>query len=574
MKKILYGFLALAAVLSSCARLDETPLSAFSEEEAYKSSTLIYVNSVAGIYKAIGTKLYGSGLASLSTLQEFSSDATFIPGRQGDWVDSGKWQNIFLHNFDSSVDIYNTVWNNLYNIIGLCNTSIDKLTTLLDVNEDAQTYIYELRALRAIFYYFLLDAYGEVPVVTSSTVPMSEVAQMHRSEVFDFVFGELTECLPHLSAAQSQKTGEYYGRVTQPVAYMALAKLAMNAPVYKIDNTSDSVYQDFVGDDLSKEAKATETTGAKVTTRGNGISLTVDGTSRNAWNTVIYCVEKLEEAGYGLQGVYADNFSVSNESSIENIFVQPNDESSYRITIYERLYSVHYAHGSGAGYFGANGPCATLRQMQALKYGEADADAERISNNYYTGQDYVEETGGVVKDADADLSYDPMAVLVDFKDGTPQVVFRQSGARQKKYELDKSAASKFVPNNDIVIWRYADALLMKAEAQYRLGNKTEALANLNKVRARAKVAEKSAIVLDDINVERLCEFSWEGIRRTDQVRLGTFTEPTVDRYNGVYHNASANDYVVDTKGYTVVFPIPYDALSLNPKMKQNPGYAK
>ena len=62
-------------------------------------------------------------------------------------------------------------------------------------------------------------------------------------------------------------------------------------------------------------------------------------------------------------------------------------------------------------------------------------------------------------------------------------------------------------------------------------------------------------------------------RRQDQVRFCTFTQPTADRYVGVWHNASAGDYNNDTKGYTNVYPIPYAVLNLNTNLKQNPGYA-
>jgi hypothetical protein len=59
--------------------------------------------------------------------------AARTPGRL---VDGGKWQNMFLHNFESSVDTYATVWNHLFKIIGLCNTSIDKLTPFLEEHPD------------------------------------------------------------------------------------------------------------------------------------------------------------------------------------------------------------------------------------------------------------------------------------------------------------------------------------------------------------------------------------------------------------------------------------------------------
>ncbi|MDD2436250.1 MAG: RagB/SusD family nutrient uptake outer membrane protein, partial [Massilibacteroides sp.] len=159
MKKIFIGFTIAATCLLTACSLDENPESKFSEEEAYKSSTLIYVNTVASIYSSISNGLYG-GTDCVHTLQEFTSDATMLPGRQGDWVDGGKWQNMFLHNFASSVDTYSSVWNHLYQIIGLCNSSIDKLEEFKSTNADAESYIYELRALRAIYYYYAMDLFA------------------------------------------------------------------------------------------------------------------------------------------------------------------------------------------------------------------------------------------------------------------------------------------------------------------------------------------------------------------------------------------------------------------------------
>ena len=51
---------------------------------------------------------------------------------------------------------------------------------------------------------------------------------------------------------------------------------------------------------------------------------------------------------------------------------------------------------------------------------------------------------------------------------------------------------------------------------------------------------------------RVLEFSYEGMRRQDQIRFGTYTEPTTDRYAGVHHNVATGDYVVDNTGFTTV----------------------
>lgn len=575
MKQYIIGSMLLSSILLASCSLDETPRSKFSEEEAFSTSKLVYVNTVANVYSSIGNGLYGSDGGSVHTFQEFSSDASMIPGRQGDWVDGGTWQNIFLHNFESSVSKYNDVWNNLYRVIGLANSSIDRLNKYLGEHPEYAEYVYELRALRAVYYYYVMDLFGQVPLVVSSEVSANEVKQFNRSDVFKFVTSELAECIPHLSDGKSQNEGEYYGRITKAVAYMCMAKCAINAPVYTIDDTTPTSYSAFVGTDKSGKATASEEQGKTVSEMGKNINIPLDGETRNAWETAVYCADQIASLGYRLQPSYADNFIVANQNSVENIWTRPNDCVNYKIEDYNIVRTLHYNHGGAIGYQGWNGACSSKQQMLVYGYGTANPDP-RLKLNFYTDKDYMEETGKAVEDGATDkpLEYMPLAVKVDFTAADDPHAMKCSGARMKKYEFDKSTTQQYSFNNDLVIWRYADALLLKAEAEYRMGNKAEALTIVNKVRDRVAATHRTELTLNDILDERMLELAWEGVRRQDQIRFCTFTEPTADRFNGVTHNASAGDYNDDTHGYTMVYPIPYAVLNLNKKLHQNPGYTK
>ena len=575
MKQYIIGSMLLSSILLASCSLDETPRSKFSEEEAFSTPKLVYVNTVANVYSSIGNGLYGSDGGSVHTFQEFSSDASMIPGRQGDWVDGGAWQNIFLHNFESSVSKYNDVWNNLYRVIGLANSSIDRLNKYLDEHPEYAEYVYELRALRAVYYYYVMDLFGQVPLVVSSQVSANEVAQSNRSDVFKFVTSELAECIPHLSDSKSQNEGEYYGRITKAVAYMCMAKCAINAPVYTIDDTTPTSYSAFVGTDKSGKATASEEQGKTVSEMGKNINITLDGKTRNAWETAAYCADQIASLGYRLQPSYADNFIVANQNSVENIWTRPNDCVNYKIEDYNIVRTLHYNHGGAIGYQGWNGACSSKQQMLVYGYGTANPDP-RLKLNFYTDKDYMEETGKAVEDGATDkpLEYMPLAVKVDFSAADDPHAMKCSGARMKKYEFDKSTTQQYSFNNDLVIWRYADALLLKAEAEYRMGNKAEALTIVNEVRGRVAATPRTELTLNDILDERMLELAWEGVRRQDQIRFCTFTEPTADRFQGVTHNASAGDYNDDTQGYTMVYPIPYAVLNLNKKLGQNPGYTK
>lgn len=575
MKQYIIGSMLLSSILLASCSLDETPRSKFSEEEAFSTPKLVYVNTVANVYSSIGNGLYGSDGGSVHTFQEFSSDASMIPGRQGDWVDGGVWQNIFLHNFESSVSKYNDVWNNLYRVIGLANSSIDRLNRYLGEHPEYAEYVYELRALRAVYYYYVMDLFGQVPLVVSSQVSANEVNQSNRSDVFKFVTSELAECIPHLSDSKSQNEGEYYGRITKAVAYMCMAKCAINAPVYTIDDTTPTSYSAFVGTDKSGKATASEEQGKTVSEMGKNINITLDGETRNAWETAVYCADQIASLGYRLQPSYADNFIVANQNSVENIWTRPNDCVNYKIEDYNIVRTLHYNHGGAIGYQGWNGACSSKQQMLVYGYGTANPDP-RLKLNFYTDKDYMEETGKAVEDGATDkpLEYMPLAVKVDFTAADDPHAMKCSGARMKKYEFDKSTTQQYSFNNDLVIWRYADALLLKAEAEYRMGNKAEALTIVNEVRGRVAATPRTELTLNDILDERMLELAWEGVRRQDQIRFCTFTEPTADRFKGVTHNASAGDYNDDTQGYTMVYPIPYAVLNLNKKLNQNPGYTK
>lgn len=575
MKQYIIGSMLLSSILLASCSLDETPRSKFSEEEAFSTPKLVYVNTVVNVYSSIGNGLYGSDGGSVHTFQEFSSDASMIPGRQGDWVDGGAWQNIFLHNFESSVSKYNDVWNNLYRVIGLANSSIDRLNKYLGEHPEYAEYVYELRALRAVYYYYVMDLFGQVPLVVSSQVSANEVAQSNRSDVFKFVTSELAECIPHLSDSKSQNEGEYYGRITKAVAYMCMAKCAINAPVYTIDDTTPTSYSAFVGTDKSGKATASEEQGKTVSEMGKNINITLDGKTRNAWETAAYCADQIASLGYRLQPSYADNFIVANQNSVENIWTRPNDCVNYKIEDYNIVRTLHYNHGGAIGYQGWNGACSSKQQMLVYGYGTANPDP-RLKLNFYTDKDYMEETGKAVEDGATDkpLEYMPLAVKVDFTAADDPHAMKCSGARMKKYEFDKSTTQQYSFNNDLVIWRYADALLLKAEAEYRMGNKAEALTIVNEVRGRVAATPRTELTLNDILDERMLELAWEGVRRQDQIRFCTFTEPTADRFKGVTHNASAGDYNDDTQGYTMVYPIPYAVLNLNKKLGQNPGYTK
>ena len=545
-RRILYSLLMTATLgLSSCESfLSENPKDQITEEQAYQNSTLLYLNTVASLYTQVGANGGGAGLQGtdrgLYDLNTFTTDEAMLPTRGGDWYDGGLWQNLFLHNWGTKNDLVKGSWDYLYKVIAQANQSLDKLKEILENNPEnisVPKYISEVRAFRAMYYYYLLDMFARVPIVESSLTQMKDVKQSERSEVFNFVKKELEESIPLLADEKSADLGEYYGRMTKAVAYFLMAKLALNAEVYTDNDWTDQSRPD-----------------------GKNIKFTVDGTEKNCWEaTVAYC-DKIKECGYSLnQGTngFLSNFVVNNEGSKENIFVIPMDPTLYKARNMYLVRSRHYDVGKALGFGngGWNGSAATIEAMKAFGYGTATPDP-RLELTYYTGRVVVNGQEVINSETGKPLEYLPMAIRLQFDKSDTSM--KMAGARMYKYADDPTATEDGqCPHNDWVLFRYADVVLMRAEALIRNGQSGQA--DLDEVRNRVGAPHADA-TLSNLLKERMLELAWEGWRRQDLVRFGKFNDAITDRPK--------------TEAYLQVFPIHANTLAVNQNLTQNPGYSK
>lgn len=528
--------LALSLSLTSC--LNETPKDQIPETEIYDSANSLYVNAVASLYNYIGAHEEGEGLQGtcrgIYDYNTLTTDEAIIPIRGGNWYDGGLWKNMYDHTWTATdTDLYN-VWKYLYKVIVLSTKSletIEKYKALL-TEQQRVDYAAEVRAVRAMYYYYAMDMFGRIPILQSSTQKTADIRQSNRSDVFWYVVKELQEVTPLLANEHSNLQGNYYGRVTRPVAWFLLAKLSLNAEVYTDDDWTDSSRPD-----------------------GKTIMFDINGNKKNAWQTCVHYCDLITAAGYTLEADYTKNFAVHNEGSTENIFTIPLDKILYLNEFHYLFRSRHYAHGGAYSGASENGTCATLHTMAVNGFGTNTPDA-RLDMNFYTGK--VEVDGKYVTlDDGTPLEYKPLAVE---KNLTASPYLETAGARMKKYEVDRTAYSDGrLPDNDIVLYRYADVMLMKSEAKVRNGESGDK--EMNAVRSRVGMPSLSA-TLDNLLNERLLELVWEGWRRQDMIRFGTYCK----QYD--IHTPSE----ADKKGYTTVFPIPEKAHELNPNLKQNPGY--
>ena len=531
---------SLFALLPASCSLDEHPKDQIADELAHSTPESLFKNNVITLYNYVGGATDGQGLQGtcrgIYDLQTFGSDEAMLPTRGHDWYDGEMWQHMYRHSWDPGHELLYNSWTYLYKAITLCNRSIEHLAEHRDIltDNDFQAYTAEVRALRAIYYWYLLDLFGRVPIFTNTSLSMNDVFQSERSELFKFVYDELLEACYNLPKKNSVGEGDYYGRVTFDVAMFVLAKLALNAEIYLDDDWTDKKYLD-----------------------GKEIILDVYGQKMNAWEAVDFFCSFLED-WYRLEDYYSSNFVVRNENSRENIWIIPMDKDLYSNTQQNLKRSWHYRHADAYGITGENGSCATLNTLRIFGYGTEDEDP-RFELNYWANEVY-DRLGNFIPDRTGNpLTYYPNAVKMDLS-YDPYV--ETAGARMKKYDIDKNATKDgTLMDNDIVLFRFADVLLMRAEAKWRNGQ--DGSDDFNAVRNRAGV-EPREMTAETLLDERLLELCWEGWRRQDMIRFR--------QYKSLFTGDVFDDPIDESDGHTTVFPIPKDILILNPHFTQNKGY--
>lgn len=516
MKQFLY--IALLCTLTVSCELDEYPKDQIPEEEAYATKQSLFQNTVATLYNYTGGSSDGQGLQGtcrgIYDLQTFGSDEAILPTRGIDWYDNGMWQAMYKHSWTPGHDLLNNSWKYLYKVITLCNNSLEQLSRHSTLaGDDLEMWQAEVRALRALYYWYLIDLFGDVPLILSTATSMKEVHSTPRKEVYQFIVNELQTARRHLLISSSTQHGSAYGRITRPVSDFIMAKLMLNAPVYT-GSANDSCYQQCID----------------------------------------YC-DSIEAFGYNLSLTYSDNFSKNNETSVENIFVIPMDKDLYTNCQENIIRSLHYRHAASWGMKGENGACATLETLRIYGYGTDDVDS-RFFDNFYTDNIYTPDGRYVTTRTGQPFSYVPEAIQLDLSNSP---YLETAGARMHKYQLTTTTTNDGkLTDNDIVLFRFADVLLMRAEAKVRLGESGQE--DFDRVRERADM-ERRPCTLENLLDERMLELCWEGWRRQDLIRFG--------KYRSLYDGPDAID---ESDGHTTVFPIPGDVRTLNPNIPQNKGY--
>ena len=426
------------------------------------------------------------------------TDEQVVPTRGGDWGDGGKWIRYYQHTWDPVTD--NGVFNDRWT---WCYNNITSINQQLGSLKDPAL-IAELKTLRAFFHYEAMDMFGNV--IIADQLASGGQAQSTRAQVYAYVEKEL---LDNYAALSDQVGGAYYSRMNKYVADMILAKLYLNAQVY---------------------------------------------TGTPQWQKAIDRLDNIIKSGkFTMPADFFSNFSLQNQTSTEIILATPFSRTK-RTGFRPQMATLHYLHQLtyNLGQAPWNGFCAVTEFYNSFD----DKDARK--KMWLVGQQY-DAKGVPLKDDALPFILDPVVPALTFPAGAAG---RVVGARSQKYQIQpNNFTTDSWQDNDFVVYRLADAYLMRAEASLRLGNTANAITDANVVRARAGMPAYTAatLTLPEMLAERGRELAWEYHRRQDLIRFGAFGN--AKRFK-----------TADADNHWTLYPIPRDQISLNPLLKQNPGY--
>lgn len=504
--------------------------------DVFPKDTVQLVAATGPVYAA----LRGNYSLDYFFMQTLSSDEAILPARGGNWYDNQNYMMLHYHSWTKDHPWTQSCWDWISRIIGYDNQAIAVVTACTAPDAFKTRTISELRAVRAFAYFMMMDLYGNVPIVTTYG-DFVQKAKSDRKDVFNFIESELKDITPNLSTIVDKST---YGRPTKNMAYALLAKLYLNAEYY----TGTKRYDDCIAacDNVISSGKYA-----------------------------------LEPASTYLQMFYPNN----GPQMKEFIFAIPYDPTYVALSgtngmMYRARYDVPRSEKTKFNLpFTPSAAESTLPEF----YANFNDPNDVRNKQWLTGLQYMNDGVTPVMVTTTKKGYDQFYAGSDGSatytyqvNLTPNIILRQDpnlfdcgndeiawnmGYRNIKFYPDATSTSRN-QNNDVPVFRYSDIILMKAEAILRGGTATlgqTALSLVNLLRSnRTTSAALTNVSLDDIYSERCREFAMETWHRNDMIRF--------NKYEGAW------GFKTNTDTYRRIFPIPTNAMVVNPKLTQNPGY--
>ena len=448
-------------------------------------------------------------------IQQISTDETAFPTRGTDWFDNGAWQQLYLHTWTPDHIRLVNVWDVLGQGISRSNTAIHYIGEFPETPTTTQ-YINEARFLRAYYMYLMVDLFGQVPYRDADDMDFSKLPEVKdRKSATDFIIAELKEILPNLKT----RTAVTSERATVGAANALLAKIYLNYQVY----AGEAKWADAV-----KYADDVISSGEYVVTN-------------DYWSMFQYDVTNHPE--FILTCPMSDDFEMGSGSVWVN-------------------FTLHYNMTFGTYTSLWNGGCTTtdfvntFDQVNDTRFYDGRIESTTgLNQGFLIGQQYDMAGNPLTIRSGAPLVFTPDFTLGDAKEN--------EGIRVIKFAPNPGTTRQFSSPNDVPLLRISDIYLVRAEAKFRNGDVTGALADINYIRARRSSTGKTlpaltTLTADDILKERGFELYWEGFRRQDMVRFGKLTDARQQK-----------PATVATKN---LYPIPTSALDVNKNLGQNPGY--
>jgi hypothetical protein len=545
-------FLAgLAAMAVGCTDLDVAVESQYTE---YPTNDITIEAKMADIY------YHFSGVLGRRYMEQMclSSDEYSAASFGGGWYDGGAYAHPALHNYtfeDATLDWFGTITEG----ISKANKAIQDLG-----GNDVGAAVASARAIRAYFHWIIMDLWGDVPILDRIPEDGETVARQPRADVTRWLESELLAVIPDLTTEVSENT---YGKPTRWMAEALLAKIYINWPVY-----TASAVENYDAATAKNEKLA---------------------------DCIAMCNDIINSGKFNLGSMsYREKFSYNNGPQVEDfIYAMPYDTNLRQGMQYGRSRCWKNIKKMNPSYFGdvlsqSGGGYITMtpefvKKTFILPGDERNKCVIGLSSNYddyryVEGEDentvfvYNKSTLAMTNEIalTAGAGSDPIKININVTLDTPDdatldmgdnITGYSKGCRSVKwFVIDDDFKNGRNQSNDVPLFRYADILLMKAEALTRQGQ-SGAKDLFNQIRAYAGAPEINGDpTLEEIYDERGREFFDENWRRNDMIRFGHFE----DEYFPHYKTFPTARFDKTCR----IAPIHKDILNLNPTWSQNAGY--
>ncbi len=391
-------------------------------------------------------------LRGIVNLQDFTSDAM-----KNRWGDNGLDQLTTASNWDENNKFFRYLYNRIYYTIPQCNNLLSVLNNV-DVDGKEQI-IGEVKFLRSLAYYYLIDAFGKGVLATEDNFGDSApLPESSRTELFNYVETQLLEAIVSLPETND------YGRANKYVAQMLLSKLYLNAEVYV-------------------------------------------GTAR--YDDALAQIEPvINQGGYTLATDFVSVFSGDNDTSTEIIFPLIADAASSQ-SYGNTTYIVNGSLSSETMTLSDYGALDGWQGHRATEawyglFGDLNTSTDDRASLFWTdGHNYT------------------MTDYTVWTDGYPSIKFRNSNFNSSSSATSFSPTDFPLFRLADAYLIYAECTLRGAAGG--IMNTALGYVNDIRIRSNAAAINQSDLTLDFIIDERARELNLEGHRRTDLIRFGKFT---------------------------------------------------